>query len=265
MKLKNKKEIRMVLLVAVVLALGLAIQLALVPLVSARRQAKAEEETSAQATPEPTLEPPPEPTPKPSPPPEPKGPTIEEGDILLLVNRWNPVPEGYAPDLVDMGNEQSLDRRCAASLRKMLKDCEKAGGRPLLCSSYRTQAYQQRLFDNKISRLIEEGVDPEEAPAEAAQVVAVPGTSEHQLGLAADIIDRGYAILDEGQEDTATQQWLMENSWRYGFILRYPNGTTEITGIIYEPWHYRYVGLHAAEEIYERGVTLEEYIDLLVY
>ena len=92
--------------------------------------------------------------------------------------------------------------------------------------------------------------------------MAPPGTSEHQLGLAADIIDSEYTYLDEGQERTGTQRWLMENSWRYGFILRYPNGTTDITGIIYEPWHYRYVGQRFAKDIYEKDVTLEEYIAL---
>ena len=90
----------------------------------------------------------------------------------------------------------------------------------------------------------------------------MPGTSEHQLGLALDIIDTGYTNLDEGQEDTATQQWLMAHCWDYGFILRYPNGTTDITGIIYEPWHYRYVGRTAAAQIHELGVTFEEYIDM---
>ena len=118
------------------------------------------------------------------------------------------------------------------------------------------------LYEDKIARLIDEGVDPAEAPAIAAQSVAVPGTSEHQLGLALDIVDYYYPLLNEAQEDTYTQQWLMEYSWLYGFILRYPNGTTDITGIIYEPWHYRYVGEEAAKEIHELGVTLEEYLEM---
>ena len=90
--------------------------------------------------------------------------------------------------------------------------------------------------------------------------MAVPGTGEHELGLAADLMDESYPYLDEEQENTPTQRWLMENSWRYGFILRYPNGSTEITGILYEPWHYRYVGRGPAEEICRMGVTLEEYL-----
>jgi len=90
--------------------------------------------------------------------------------------------------------------------------------------------------------------------------VALPGTSEHQTGLAVDIVDAGYQSLDEKQERTAVQQWLMKNSWRYGFILRYPNHKSDITGIYYEPWHYRYVGKEAAKEIYEKDICLEEYI-----
>ena len=92
-------------------------------------------------------------------------------------------------------------------------------------------------------------------------MVAVPGTSEHELGLAVDLTDNDYRELDEAQEDTATQKWLMENSWRYGFILRYPNDKSEATGIIYEPWHYRYVGKATAKAVYESGLCLEEFFD----
>ena len=91
-------------------------------------------------------------------------------------------------------------------------------------------------------------------------MVAVPGTSEHQLGLALDIVDADNQLLDESQENTAVQKWLMEHSWEYGFILRYPNDKSEITGIIYEPWHYRYVGKEDAEKIHSQGVCLEEYL-----
>ena len=88
--------------------------------------------------------------------------------------------------------------------------------------------------------------------------MAVPGTSEHQLGLAVDIVDVNQQVLEEEQEDTPTQQWLLANSWKYGFILRYPENKSSITGITYEPWHYRYVGRQAAQEIYSQGICLEE-------
>ena len=111
-----------------------------------------------------------------------------------------------------------------------------------------------------MDRLIAQGYSPSDARIEAAKAVAIPGTSEHQLGLAVDIVDLRYQVLDAGQEDTATQQWLMQNSWKYGFILRYPNDKTAVTGIIYEPWHYRYVGRENAKAIYESGLCLEEYL-----
>ena len=116
------------------------------------------------------------------------------------------------------------------------------------------------MFQNKVDRLIAQGCSTKDAATEAAKTVAFPGTSEHQLGLAVDIVDINNQLLDESQEDTAVQKWLMEHCWEYGFILRYPNGTSEITGIIYEPWHYRYVGKDAAKEIRDLGVCLEEYL-----
>ena len=187
-------------------------------------------------------------------------------ELLMLVNPWNEVPEGYAPELApvvhwnQMTSGYEADARCTEQLTQMLNDCMLGGGLPYVCSAYRTQDYQQMLFDNKIERLIEEGVSPEKAPAVAARSVAFPGTSEHQLGLALDIIDENYPGLDEAQEWTPTQRWLMEHCWEYGFILRYPNGTSEITGIIYEPWHYRYVGTAHAKAIHELDMTLEEYL-----
>lgn len=190
----------------------------------------------------------------------------EQPELLILVNPWNALPEDYDPQLQQVGREfgtdYMMDLRCAGKLEQMIADCREGGGHPWICSAYRTQKNQQDLYDNKVLRVILEGNSAEEAPDIAATAVARPGTSEHQLGMAVDIIDEYYAILDEGQEETATQNWLMENCWRYGFILRYPNGTTDITGIIYEPWHYRYVGERYAKEITDLGVTLEEYLQM---
>ena len=124
-----------------------------------------------------------------------------------------------------------------------------------------TQEYQEKLFQNKVSRLIAQGYSEADATVEAGKSVAVPGTSEHQLGLAVDIVDINNQHLDESQESTAVQKWLMEHCWEYGFILRYPNDKSEITGIIYEPWHYRYVGHEDAEQIHSLGVCLEEYLE----
>ena len=180
--------------------------------------------------------------------------------LLTLVNPSHALPPDYAPHLVRLDDKYLIDRRCAAELIRMIDDCRAAGNHPVLCSAYRTQEYQQELYDNKIKRLLAAGYSLDDAPGIAAQSVAPPGTSEHQLGLAVDIIDEYNVNLDESQERTGTQKWLMANCTDYGFILRYPNGSSEITGIIYEPWHYRYVGKAIAKEITERGVTLEEYL-----
>lgn len=179
---------------------------------------------------------------------------------LTLVNRWNPLPEGWTVDEVELSNGWAVDSRCYDALQQMMDACRAEGLYPVVCSAYRTQAMQQTLFDQMKQSLLDQGYSDADAETEAGRQVAVPGTSEHQLGLAVDIVDLDHQLLDESQEQTAVQKWLMTNSWRYGFILRYPTAKTETTGIIYEPWHYRYVGQEAAAEIYQQGVCLEEYI-----
>lgn len=188
------------------------------------------------------------------------------GVEIVLVNPWNRLPENLDIELVFMGNWQYVDKSCADALTQMLDACRAAGLYPYVCSSYRTYEDQQFLMDNKIERLMEEKPELTEQQAYtiAKQSVAVPGTSEHQLGLAVDIVADGYYVLDYTQAKTDTQQWLMENCWDYGFILRYPEDKTDITGIIYEPWHYRYVGVEIALEMKELGITLEEYLGAVV-
>ncbi len=191
-------------------------------------------------------------------------PAIPSGDAadwtLTLVNPWNALPDGYEPSLKQLSNGHAVDERCYPDLQAMMDACRQAGLSPLICSSYRSQEKQEELFRNKVDRLVAQGYSREEAPAEAAKTVALPGTGEHQLGLAVDIVDVNNQLLDESQEDTAVQAWLMEHSWEYGFILRYPNDKSAVTGIIYEPWHYRYVGREDAKAIHELGVCLEEYL-----
>lgn len=179
---------------------------------------------------------------------------------LTLVNPWSRLPDGYEVSLIQLKNGQAVDERCYPDLQAMIDDCRAAGLSPLICSSYRSQETQERLFQNQVDRYIAEGYSQEDAQGEAGKAVAVPGTSEHQLGLAVDIVDVSNQKLDQSQEDTAVQQWLMENCWSYGFILRYPNEKSHLTGIIYEPWHYRYVGKAVAKDIQEQGICLEEYL-----
>ncbi|MGM9590126.1 MAG: M15 family metallopeptidase [Faecousia sp.] len=180
---------------------------------------------------------------------------------LLLVNPWNPLPDDFSVNLTQIGDGQEIDSRVYPDLQKMMDDARAEGLSPLICSSYRTTEMQESLYSNKIRRLREQGYSRERAETEAGRWVAVPGTSEHQLGLAVDIVAESYRMLDERQEKTAEQKWLMENAYRYGFILRYPADKCHLTGIGYEPWHYRYVGKEAAKKMYETGMCLEEYLD----
>ena len=179
---------------------------------------------------------------------------------LQLVNAWNPLPEDFAVSLTPIGENYQVDSRCAGALHQMLEDCRAAGLSPAVCSAYRTEETQARLYANKVDRLMAQGMSEDKARTEAARSVAVPGTSEHQLGLAVDLVDNHNWSLDESQASMPAQQWLIKHSWEYGFILRYPGDKGELTGIIYEPWHYRYVGKEAARVIHQQGLCLEEYL-----
>ncbi len=192
------------------------------------------------------------------------------GEEVLMVNPWNFLPENYETDLLLLGDDVALEdmwvqRCCYDALVEMIYDCNAAmedagtGSQAIVLSAYRTYDHQTRLYNQKVQSLMDKGYSREDAERNAAMVNAYPGTSEHQLGLAVDIIDTHLWKLVEDQADLPAQKWLMENSWRYGFILRYPKGKTNITGIIFEPWHYRYVGKELAKELYESGMTMEEY------
>ena len=185
------------------------------------------------------------------------------GQLLYLVNPWHLLPEDYSVELVSLNDTYQIAAIAYRDYLDMIADCRAAGMEPAVCSAYRTQEYQEKLYQNRIKRYMDDGYSEEEATELAGKSVAVPGTSEHQLGLALDIVDNRNWHLDETQADMPTQIWLMENSWRYGWILRYPSEKSHITGIIYEPWHYRYVGKTVAREIHELNVCLEEYLEML--
>lgn len=183
---------------------------------------------------------------------------------LKLVNAKNPMTQEDVPEVATEtidSNGYQVDARIMGDLEDMFAAARAAGRNPVICSAFRAWETQEYLYQNKIQRVMsEEGLPEDQAAVEAGTVVAVPGTSEHQIGLALDIVSSEYMNLDEKQMETEDQQWLMENSWKYGFILRYPLDKSDITGIIFEPWHYRYVGKEAAKEIYEQDITLEEYL-----
>lgn len=180
---------------------------------------------------------------------------------LQLINWENPLPEDYeAGELTALSNGHAVDSRIYPALQEMMDGARAAGYNPLICSSFRTWDKQSQLYERKVRFYIDQGSDRATAEEQAAMWVARPGTSEHQAGLAVDIVSLEYQVLDEGQEDTPLQQWLMAHCWEYGFILRYPTDKSELTGVGYEPWHYRYVGEEAAKAITEQGICLEEYL-----
>ncbi len=170
------------------------------------------------------------------------------GDHVLLVNSWNPVPDDFQVDLVYF-NSWPVARECYDALVAMLTDLRKAGNYYEITSIYRSEATQQYIWDKRLRNYQLSGYSYEAALEAVSKSVAVPGTSEHHLGLAVDI--------------SGGHEWLAENGWKYGFIVRYPEGKTDVTGIIYEPWHYRYVGTELAAELQELGLCLEEYMDML--
>lgn len=170
---------------------------------------------------------------------------------LILVNSTHPLPEDWeAPALAEMPGGETVDARIYQPLSRMLADAADEGLAPFVASGFRTRAEQQGFMDDKISEYRSQGYGESDARALAEEWVALPGTSEHELGLAVDINGASYDLYI----------WLQQNSWRYGFIQRYPEDKTAITGISHEPWHYRYVGKEAAGEIYESGLCLEEYL-----
>ena len=172
---------------------------------------------------------------------------------FLLANPTHDIGE-YAPP-VDYIEGIGLDSRIIEPMREFIAAARAEGLSVYLSSGYRTYADQNYLYNRKIGQ----GYSPEDA----AKIVAKPGTSEHQTGLACDITDvyRDPKTIEEC-ENTATYQWMSQHCQEYGFIVRFPDGKSDITGIMYEPWHFRYVGVEAATYIMENGLCFEEFLDL---
>ena len=182
---------------------------------------------------------------------------------LTLVNPWNPVSEtGYTPKLSEIEEGFLADGDCAEAARRMLADCRDAGCSPLILSAYRSVDDQLVLYDEEVQRLVDAGIAPEAAESEVSRRIAAPGRSEHELGLAIDLVDANFPETGDRQAQTDTARWLKENAWRYGFILRYPENSEAETGYAWHPWHYRYVGEGAAGNMTSLGITLEEYLSM---
>lgn len=185
---------------------------------------------------------------------------------LVLINKRYEIPDDYTFTLGyirTMKGTQKCDERIIPDLLKMLQAAKDDGINLLICSPYRDLSYQEFLFNRKVKDYMRQGMSYMDAYSLSAQAVTIPGASEHQIGLALDIVCDTYKDLNEGFEDTEAGKWLAEHSCEYGFILRYPKGKEYITGIEYEPWHFRYVGVEAATIITNENLTLEEFVSSL--
>lgn len=183
---------------------------------------------------------------------------------LILVNPQHSIPEGYEKDIPlgkinTMKGVMRCDERIIDDLLCMIQAAKEDGVTLSICSPYRDYEYQRNLFNRKITQFMNQGLSYMEAYQLASKRVNAPNASEHQIGLALDIVTDSYIKLNDGFADTKAGKWLAANSCRYGFILRYPKDKKDITGVDYEPWHFRYVGVEAATVITEKGITLEEF------
>ncbi len=188
--------------------------------------------------------------------------------LLVLVNWDNPTsderPESLVPITMVIGDEaiiqnadSSINQEAGINLAKMLKAAASDGiDRYVITSAYRSVEYQRTLWENRLKTDPDYGKNPYESP-----VKVMPGNmSEHATGLAVDILNTAHTSANDAYGESESGKWLAQNAHKYGFIIRYPKDKEHITGVIYEPWHVRYVGKEAAEEIYNMGVCLEEYL-----
>jgi len=173
--------------------------------------------------------------------------------ILVLCNKYNSLPADYRPkDLVDVGGGYLLRAEAAAAYREMMQAASREKLAFQLRSAYRSYAYQQRVYNRYVTN---------DGKSKADTYSARPGHSEHQTGLSFDITQpvSGGNLSSANFDKTPQFAWLSKHAHEYGFILRYPASKTRITGFVYEPWHYRYVGKEVAKKIYEQGLTFDEY------
>ena len=179
---------------------------------------------------------------------------------LLLANVDNPLPQDFTVETEVVQNSFEMDARVAQTMRDMIDAAAEDGVDLLVCSAYRSIEKQQTLFDEQVQIYLNQGKSQQEAYNLTASAIAIPGTSEHHTGLAADIVTPTHQTLDPEFADTEAGQWLQEHAWEYGFVLRYPEDKQDVTKIIYESWHYRFVGKTHAKLMKESGLCLEEYL-----
>ena len=179
---------------------------------------------------------------------------------LLLVNDWNPLPAGYDSDVTfsTVSGGKQVDSRIIDAVNRMLNDA--AAYDLAVVSAYRPKEEQNTLYWRKVQQYTDKGYSDLEAQKVGGTIVKRPGFSEHNCGLAMDVGGSGDYTLEQTFANTPAYAWLIEHCADYGFILRFPEGKEDITGVIYEPWHYRYVGEEAARYIMDNDLCLEEYL-----
>ncbi|MCR5649786.1 MAG: M15 family metallopeptidase [Lachnospiraceae bacterium] len=188
---------------------------------------------------------------------------FEDDWSLILINKKHLIPSDYRFELATIKGNIRSDVRVVEHVNDLLSAAKEDGVDIFICSPYRDEEKQQKLFDKKVASYEKQGYYHEKAYDLASETIAIPGSSEHQVGLAFDFVTTGYQRLDAGFADTDAGKWLKEHAWEYGFILRYPADKVSVTDIEYEPWHYRYVGKKAAKEMTELNLTLEEYDEMI--
>ena len=192
--------------------------------------------------------------------------------IQTLLNKQNPIDEDFEPaELVVIPEKYSrkdkeiyLNETAMMALEAMLNDMVAVGiSDTYVQSAYRSHAYQSMLFNMYVESEMEKGLSEEQAIINANKYSAKPEYSEHRTGLCVDFTTKSIGgVVDDVFETTEAFTWLSENSWKYGFILRYPENKEDITGYIYESWHYRFVGLEVASIMHQTGLCYEEYLEI---
>lgn len=179
------------------------------------------------------------------------------------MNKDNPLPEDYSFEQHTLNSGFVIDEQMYIDFYRFTKACNNADLHYNIISAYRDSEAQQGVIDRNIQELMDKGLSEEEARAKTYETVQMVGCSEHETGLCLDLSDEEHFSLTEDLETNPTVKWFTDNCYNYGFILRYPKDKADVTGISYEPWHFRYVGEEAAAFMHEHNLTLEEFHQLL--
>lgn len=188
------------------------------------------------------------------------GEEVERDWRLMLVNLANPLPEDFSPTLAMTPYGYEVDERITEDVKALIEGAKSDGVSLIICYGYRTLEQSRQLFEKQINKQLSYGLSQQEAEKEAMKWVSPPGTSDHHTGLALDIVTPEHQVLNHAFYNTPAGRWMAQNSWKYGFVVRFPEDKQDITGITYEPWHLRFVGKEHAQQMHQSGECLEEYV-----